>query len=139
MAESRLHKQLVRSIVSYLETIPNCCADFIEADLENFNTRTTRVVGGFYPDVFYKDYHKIIIGEAKTEHDLINPHTQDQILSYIEEVKLFEGERHIVLCVPFIAFCSLFNYVNRLVEKQNVKNIMFHLLSDNAYSEILCL
>lgn len=139
MAESRLHKQLVRSIVSYIETIPDCCADFIEADLDNYNTRTTRVVGGFYPDVFYKDSKIIIIGEAKTENDLINPHTRDQIFSYIEEVKLFNGERNIVLCVPFIAFCTLFNYVNRLVEKQNVKNVTFHLLSDNANSEILCL
>ena len=139
MAESRLHKQFVRSIVSYLETIPYCCVDFIEADLDNYNTRTSRVVGGFYPDVFYKDSKTIIIGEAKTENDLINPHTQDQILSYIEEVKLFDGERHIVLCVPFIAFCSLFNYVNILIEKQNVKDVTFHLLSDNTNTEILCL
>ncbi len=139
MAESRLHKQLVRSIVSYIETIPNCCADFIEADLDNYNTRTTRVVGGYYPDVFYKDTNKIIIGEAKTENDLINPHTLNQLLSYIEEVSLFDGERHIVLCVPFIAYFSLFNYVNRLVEKENVKNVTYHLLSDNSISEILCL
>lgn len=139
MAESRLHKQLVRSIVSYIETIPHCCADFIEADLENYNTRTSRVVGGFYPDVFYKDSNTIIIGEAKTDNDLIKPHTQDQLLSYIDEVKLFDGERHIVLCVPFISFCSLFNFVNRLVEKQNVRNVTFHLLSDNSNSEIICL
>lgn len=139
MAESRLHKQLVRSIVSYLETIPNCCADFIEADLDNYNTRTTRVVGGFYPDVFYKDSNKIIIGEAKTENDLINPHTRNQLLSYIEEVAMFVGERHIVLCVPFIALCSLFNYVNILVEKEKVQNITFHLLSDTTNTEIICL
>lgn len=139
MAESRLHKQLVGSIVSYIETIPNCCADFIEADLENYNTRTTRVVGGYYPDVFYKDSNRIIIGEAKTENDLITLHTRNQLLSYIEEATLFDGERHIVLCVPFIAYCSLFNYVNRLIEMENVKNVTFHLLSDNYISEILCL
>ncbi len=109
MAESRLHKQLVKSIVSYIESIPYCRVDLIEADMENFNTRTTRVVGGYYPDVFYKDSNSIFIGEAKTENDLINPHTDNQLFSYIEEAKLFRGERNIILCVPFYASNTLYN------------------------------
>lgn len=139
MAESKLHKQLVRCIVSYIETIPNCYADLIEADLDNYNTRTTRVVGGFYPDVFYKDSDIICIGEAKTENDLINPHTTNQLLSYIEEVNLFKGKRHIILCVPFFSRCTLFNYVNRIVEQHHVSNITFHLLNDSTEFETICL
>lgn len=139
MAESRQHKQLVQRIVSYVEAKPDCCADFIEADLENYNTRTTRVVGGFYPDVFYKDAHSIYIGEAKTEQDLINLHTTNQLLSYVDEVKLFNGERHIILCVPFFAFCTLYNYINRFIEQHNISNICFHLISDTSRAEILCL
>lgn len=139
MAESRLHKQLVQCIVSYIETIPDCCADYIEADLENYNTRTSRVVGGFYPDVFYKDCRSIYIGEAKTEQDLINPHTTNQLLSYVDEVNLFNGERHIILCVPFVAACTLYNYVNRIIEQHNIANICFHLITDTLKSEKLCL
>lgn len=139
MAESRLHKQLVHSIVSYLETIPDCCADLIEADLENYNTRTTRVVGGYYPDVFYKDSQSIFIGEAKTGQDLINNHTTNQLLSYVDEVRLFNGKRNIILCVPFFASCTLFNYINRIIEKQKISNVTFHLLTDNQKAEVICL
>lgn len=96
MAESWQHKELVRRIVSYIETMPDCWHEFIEADLFDYNTRTSRVVGGHFPDVFYKDDCKIIIGEAKTESDLHTPHTDKQIDSYISECKLFQGERHII-------------------------------------------
>lgn len=139
MAESRLHKQLVRSIVSYIETMPSCCADLIEADLDNYNTRATRVVGGYYPDVFYKDGNTIILGEAKTENDLINPHTTNQLLSYIDEVNLFSGNRHIVISVPIVIYCSLYNFINRLIEKRRVANITFHLLTDSSKPELICL
>lgn len=139
MAESRQHKELVRRIVSYIEAMPNCCHDFIEADLFDFNTRTSRVVGGYFPDVFYKDDSQIIIGEAKTEADLQTPHTDKQIASYIAECKLFSGDRHIVLSVPFFASNSLFNYINRRIENYHSCNIKFHLINDSDLVDIVCL
>lgn len=139
MAESRLHKNLVRCIVSHIEAIPNCCVDFIEADLENYNTRTTRVVGGFYPDVYYKDTDSIYVGEAKTEQDLINTHTTHQLLSYVDEVNLFNGKRHIILCVPFVASSTLYNYINRIIEQHNIANVCFHLITDSLNIEKICL
>lgn len=139
MAESVRHKELVRCIVSYMETITNCCPDFIEADLTGFNTRTTRVVGGYYPDVFYKDHEKIIIGEAKTDADLLNRHTDSQLSSYIQEVLLFPGKKHIIISVPFISCNTLYNYVNRKMEKQPKCGIYFHLINDSQQNDILWL
>ena len=139
MAESRQHKNLVKCIVSYLETIPGCCLDLVEADLTDFNTRTTRIVGGYYPDVFYRDRDIIIIGEAKTDADLLTPHTDRQLSSYIEEVLLFPGEKHIILSVPFLSCNTLYNYVNRKMEKIPECGIFFHLINDMQRNEILCL
>lgn len=139
MAESKQHKQLVRCIVSYLESMPDCYTDLIEADLENYNTRTTKVVGGYYPDVFYKDSENIYIGEAKTENDLINLHSKNQLNSYIDEVNLFYGRRNIIVSVPYFAYNTLYNYINCIIEQRNVTNITFHLLSENLEPEKICL
>ena len=72
MAESAEHMSYVRQIVCFAETIPNCFVDLIEADLPQYNGRTTKVCGGFYPDVYYRDNHLMVLGEAKTENDIIN-------------------------------------------------------------------
>lgn len=130
MAESFQHKNLVRKIVSYLDTIINICPDLIEADLDDYNTRTTRVVGGYYPDVFYRDTEKIIIGEAKTENDLLTPHTEKQISSYISEVLLFPGHKHIIISVPFIVADTLYNYINSKYDDDTNRGITFHLIND---------
>ena len=139
MAESYQHRSLVREIVSYLDTMPNICPDLIEADLEEYNTRTSRVVGGYFPDVFYKDSEKIIIGEAKSLNDFLTPHTESQISSYISEVLLFPGQKHIIISVPFILSNTLFNYINRKLENVEEKGIHFHLINDMKRNDILCL
>lgn len=139
MAESSQHRDLVRHIVPYLDTISGICPDFIEADLSDYNTRTTRVVGGYYPDVFYRDNEKIVIGEAKTENDLLTPHTEKQISSYISEVLLFPGQKHIIISVPFIIANTLFNFINRKYDDDSNKGIFFHLLNDLNKNEILWL
>lgn len=139
MAESSQHRDLVRRIVSYLDTISGICPDFIEADLFDYNTRTTRVVGGYYPDVFYRDNEKIVIGEAKTENDLLTPHTEKQISSYISEVLLFSGQKHIIISVPFTTANTLFNFISRKYDDDSNRGIFFHLLNDLNKNEILWL
>lgn len=128
MAESLQHKEYVSRIVSYIETIPTCCADLIEADLLGYNTRVTKIGGSFYPDVYYRDFNTIIIGEAKTDNDIENEHTSQQLISYINEATRYNGKRLIILSTSFYSAASFHNIVVRLIRKCNVHNISFILI-----------
>ncbi len=128
MSESIEHITYVRQIVSYLETIPNCYTELIEADLPSFNTRTTKVCGGYFPDVYYKDNKLMILGEAKTENDIINAHTYSQLSAYIDELTLFSGERHMVICCSIYALATMKNYVLRIINQYPCLNISFHFI-----------
>jgi hypothetical protein len=128
MAESAEHMSYVGKIVSYIEALPFCCADLIEADLPNYNTRTTRVCGGYYPDVYYNDRSRMILGEAKTDNDILNSHTDAQIKAYIDELQLFSGERHIVLCCSIFSLATIRNYAIRLKRVTNISGITFHFI-----------
>lgn len=128
MAESLQHKEYVSRIVSYIETIPTCCADLIEADLLGYNTRVTKVGGAFYPDVYYRDFNTLIIGEAKTDDDIENEHTTLQLQTYINEATRFNGKSTIILSTSFYSAASFYNVVVRLIRKQSVRNISFFII-----------
>lgn len=130
MAESRQHKEYVSRIVSFMETIPNCCYDLIEADLADYNTRTTKVGGKFFPDAYYQDFNTIIIGEAKTDDDIETAHTYNQLNCYIEELRKFRGKKYIILSTSFYASATFFNVIVRLKNKIDVSNIEF-IIIDN--------
>ena len=137
MAESAEHMRYVEQIVSYLETIPNCLDELIEADLPNYSGRTSKVLGIYYPDVYYRDNNMIIIGEAKTENDIENIHTKSQLTAYIEEAKLFQGERHIILACSIFALATMMNFVIHLKHEMDTTGINFHFLDSlNRISKI---
>ena len=127
MAESLQHKEYVSRIVSFIETIPDCCSDLIEADLLGFNTRTTKV-GRYFPDVYYRDFNSLIIGEAKTDNDIENEHTAKQIESYIDEANQFNGTKRIIFSTSFYSSASLYNVVARIIRNQNISDISFFII-----------
>ena len=128
MAESAEHMRYVGQIVSYIETFPNCFEELIEADLPDYNGRTTKVLGSYYPDVYYINNNMIIIGEAKTEKDIENMHTKSQLTAYIEEVKLYQVERHIILACSIFAIATMKNFVIHLKQNMNTNGIVFHFI-----------
>lgn len=138
MAESKAHMDFVRKIVSYIGTsIPACDKALIQAELPEFYSRTPRVIGGYYPDVYHKNSRSIIIGEAKTDNDIETTHTEEQINCYIEEVRCYDIERHIVLCSSVFSFAMLKNMILRKKRHMNLDDITFHILDVYAKQAIV--
>lgn len=135
MAESQLHRTLVWSIVTYMKTLPDCCDSLVEADLPDYDTRTTQVLNGYYPDVYYCDLSKTIIGEAKTENDIANQHTYNQLMSYADELAYSSGEKIMILAVPALAFATMCNIIVRLFGRDRARGIKIHILGLNAKRE----
>lgn len=99
MAESIAHISYVRNIVTYMsKSVPGYQKEMIQADLAEFGKRTPQVIGGYYPDVYYRTPSYFLIGEAKTDGDIDNYHTDAQIDCYIKELRSgFQKEKHLVL------------------------------------------
>ena len=129
MAESAAHMEFVRGIVNYISKWPDCVPEMIEVDLPEFSGRTTQALNKFYPDVYYRDFDKIIIGEAKTDNDIDNSHTHSQLDAYIAHTGIFCLERHIILSGSFYAFSELKNIVIRKKRKEHLMDVTFHILS----------
>ena len=90
-------------------TIPSFQIAVIQADLTEFGKRTPQVIGGYYPDVYYRTLNCFIIGEAKTDSDIDNHHTNAQIDSYILELRTgCQREKHIILSTSVYSFAMLF-------------------------------
>lgn len=131
MAESLLHMELVRIIASYTETItPSFVSSLLDADLPEYGQRTPRVFNGYYPDIRYRDKYIIALGEAKTDHDILNEHTEGQLAAYIEEVRSYALQRHIIYCVPFVSFIQVKNLLRRLKSQNRLNDIVFHVLDN---------
>lgn len=129
MAESSLHMNLVRNIVDYITTIPYVMPELIESDLPEYSSRTTQALNRYYPDVYYCDNSSIIIGEAKTDNDINNTHTMSQLDAYIAHLRIFNLKRHLILSGSFYAFPELKNLIIRKKRKENISNIVFHIIA----------
>ena len=70
------------------------------------------------------------LGEAKTIHDIDNDHTERQICSYIDEVRCYKGDRHIVMCSNITAFALIKNMIVRKKVRENLDDITFHILDN---------
>ena len=137
MAESQVHMELVRKIVSYSENhFPECHRPVICADLPEYG-RTPQVYGGHYPDVYAKTTHIMVLGEAKTDNDIDNTHTAKQIDCYIQELRAASCERHLVVSTSMYAFAMMKNMLARKKIREDINDVTFHVLDNISRVEVL--
>lgn len=131
MAESLEHMTYVRKMVDY---IPSFLTDFTQrllfADLPGFMAKTPKVIGGSIPDLFYNDFNTVVIGEAKTPNDIDNDHTAKQLNDYIEEVRSYNVQKHIVFCTSIMGFSVLKNMIILKKRRESIDDIQFHILDN---------
>ena len=131
MAESIVHMNYVRRIVDYVKlTFPSLDDVSFYVDLPDSTQRPSATFGGHIPDMYYRDRNVLIIGEAKTENDIDNEHTRAQLNSYIDELRLFQGERHLIYCSGVLSFSQIKNTILRLKRRDNLDDITFHILDN---------
>ena len=73
---------------------------------------------------------KIIKIYNDTIHDIENDHTEKQLKSYIDEVRCYKGDRHIVVCSNTSTFALIKNMIVRKKIKEHLDDITFHVLDN---------
>ena len=127
--ESLTHMTFVKKIAEYISTIPeDYTQNLLCAELPGEYNRCPPIMGGSVPDVFYNDSHYIILGEAKTDNDIDQVHTQRQLNDYISEVRTYEADRIIVLGTSILGFSRMKNIIVTMKIREDLDDIKFHVI-----------
>lgn len=136
--ESEAHRTYVFNIVDYIERKFDIPRNIMAIDDGESLQIPPKNIHGFRADVYVHTTKFIIIGEAKTDNDIDNKHTEAQLKSYIKEIKTFSKERHVILSSSMMAYPSLRNYIRRLLKSISLhENITFHTVDPYKKGEIL--
>ncbi len=133
--ESLTHMSFVKKIADYVSTIPeDFTRNYLCVELPGEYNRCSQIIGGSIPDVFYNDSNYIILGEAKTDNDIDQEHTQRQLNDYITEVRTYDADRIIVLCTSIIGFSRMKNMIVSKKMKEQLNDIKFHVI--DCYNKV---
>ena len=133
--ESLTHMSFVKKIADYVSTIPeDFTRNYLCVELPGEYNRCSQIIGGSIPDVFYNDSNYIILGEAKTDNDIDQEHTQRQLNDYITEVRTYDANRIIVLCTSIIGFSRMKNMIVSKKMKEQLNDIKFHVI--DCYNKV---
>lgn len=133
--ESLTHMTFVKKIADYVSTIPgDFTRNLLCVELPGEYNRCPQIIGGSIPDVFYNDSNYIILGEAKTDNDIDQEHTQRQLSDYINEARTYDADRNIVLCTSIMGFSRMKNIIVIKKMKEQLDDIKFHVI--DCYNKV---
>lgn len=127
--ESLTHMKFVKKIADYASTIPeDFTRNLLCVELPGEYNRCPQIIGGSIPDVFYNDSNYIILGEAKTDKDIDQEHTQRQLNDYIKEARTYDADKNIILCTSIMGFSRMKNIIVIKKMKEQLDDIKFHVI-----------
>jgi len=135
--ESEAHKQFVRNAVEYIKRTFGVEENQMSIDLGEPGKTPPTVIDGFRADIYVHTPKYIIIGEAKTDNDIVKKHTVAQLAAYIKEVKTFNQERHIVMSSSWSSYATMRNFIRNFRKPYDLSDITFHTVDPMRKGEIL--
>ena len=135
--ESEAHKQFVRNAVEYIKRTFEVEEIQMSIDLGEPGKTPPTVIDGFRADIYVYTPKYIIIGEAKTDSDIVKKHTAAQLAAYIKEVKTFSQERHIVMSSSWSSYATMRNFLRIFRKYHDLSDITFHTVDPMRKGEIL--
>lgn len=133
--ESSTHMAFVKKIADYVSTIvEDFTRNLLCVELPGEYNRCPQIMGGSIPDVFYNDSNYVILGEAKTDNDIDQEHTQRQLNDYINEARTYDVDRNIILCTSIIGFSRMKNIIVAKKMKEQLDDIKFHII--DCYNKV---
>ncbi len=133
--ESSTHMAFVKKIADYVSTIvEDFTRNLLCVELPGEYNRCPQIIGGSIPDVFYNDSNYVILGEAKTDNDIDQEHTQRQLNDYINEARTYDVDRNIILCTSIIGFSRMKNIIVAKKMKEQLDDIKFHII--DCYNKV---
>ncbi len=133
MADSLLHLRLVRLVIEHVErvyTVSHQVAVFHDLPGLLGCDKPPRI-DGFVPDVYAVDAPTsiVILGEAKTEPDLLTDHSRRQLEAFLRY--LGHQERSVfLLAVPWQASATARNLMSKLQRDLGVDNVDVSVIDD---------
>lgn len=85
--ESEAHKEYVLNAIEYIKRTFHVDENLIASDLGVAQNLPPKDIDGFRADVYVNTPDLIIIAEAKTDNDIVNKHTNEQLISYIPKIR----------------------------------------------------
>jgi len=135
--ESEAHRQFVRNAVEYIKRTFCIEENQISIDLGESGKTPPRVIDGFRADIYVHTSKFVIIGEAKTNDDIVKKHTIAQLDAYIKELKTFEQERHIVMSSSWSGYATMRNFLRNFRKSHDSSEITFHTVDPMKKGEVL--
>ena len=135
--ESEEHRNFVRNAVEYIKRVFGVDETQMSIDLGVSEKIPPKVIDGFRADIYVHTPKYIIIGEAKTDDDLVKKHTAAQLAAYIKEVKTFDQERHIVLSSSWSSYATMRNFLRNFRKPYDLSDITFHTVDPMRKGEVL--
>ena len=139
MAEKKEHGDLRKIIKEWVDlNMNNFDLTIIEDDPGNSLGSGVPKIGGCIPDLYARSMkHGIeIIGEAKTSNDIFTNHTEFQIKSYIEHLRIYKSKGYLIVAVAPHDMEEMRNFLRNIVRKINL-NLCFNIfVIDNIFKEI---
>jgi len=139
MAEKKEHADLRKIIKEWVDlNMNNFDLTIIEDDPGNSLGSCVPRIGGCIPDLYaHSMKHGIeIVGEAKTSNDIFNNHTELQIKSYIEHLRIYKSKGYLIVAVAFHDKEEMINFIRNIVRSLN-KNLCLNIfVIDNIFKKI---
>ena len=135
--ESQAHKEYVLNAIDYIKRTFGVSDCEIATDLGDASMLPPKSIDGFRADIYVNTAKYVIIGEAKTDDDIIKNHTFDQFASYVKDVKAQDKERHIIMSGSMAAYPTIRNFIRRFRKHNDVPGITFHTVDPFKKGEVL--
>ena len=131
---SRVHKEMTDTILEFARREYTGLDDqkwwVMVDDCPDWHPPPT--IKGHRPDLYIRGKHSkvTIIGEAKTENDLMTPRSKNQICGFIDFLAERDGQSILILCV---ALNQVSNARHLIKSSEPAKKITTHLIDRNKH------
>ena len=127
MSQSELHKSLVETVTAAIKKRHQGIVTTVDLQMQP-GDELPPIIDGFRPDVYARNSQTglIIIAEAKTDNDILNEHTYQQVTSFINYLER-QKKAKLILAVTGIGANSAKTLLRFICRELNVKSTVIEV------------
>lgn len=130
MHESRQHHQLVIKGASYIQSQHPGALDVQIDDYGDLGASKVLYYLQYEPDIIGQSNDYLIIGEAKTEKDILTSHSKKQYKSYLQYKDKSERDVYFYLFVPWQVKATAHNFLKNFCKKECLSETQWLVVSE---------
>ena len=130
MKESRQHHALVEKGAGYIKSQHLEIVDIQIDEYSDLGESKVLYYLQYEPDIVGQGAECVIIGEAKTENDVLSGHSKRQYECYLQYSDLYGRPVYFYLFVPWKVKASANNYLKNLCKKKSISDVRWAVISE---------